>query len=143
MRLLELARGDEIIAVDGKPVTTTKQCIKNFRNSSSMKVVWRVRRRHPHASVVDVSENRNGAENGPNPDAKKGTRLTTDLDVAEPTHSRRSSDETAELDKSATEPPRSFAFRSSVHLPGCNESLQQIFRTSDFPSTKVSKLYTS
>ena len=137
MRLMELAPGDEIIAVDGKAVATTKQCIKNFRNSSSMKVVWRVRRRHPHASTVDASENHNGSENGSNTDGKKGTKLTTDSDNAEPGHSRQSSAEGAEVGKSIPEAPRSFAFRSSVHLPGCNESLQQIFRTSDFPSTKV------
>ncbi len=40
----ELEPGDEILSVDGKKVTTIKHCIKNFRNSSSLRVVWRIRR---------------------------------------------------------------------------------------------------
>lgn len=31
--------------MDGKRVTSIKQCIKNFKNSTSMKVIWRVKRR--------------------------------------------------------------------------------------------------
>lgn len=53
---LEFEIGDEIIAVDGKKVTTVKQCVKNFKYSTSMKVLWRIRRKHYSTTLPKVEE---------------------------------------------------------------------------------------
>lgn len=53
---LEFEVGDEILAVDGKKVATVKQCIKNFKYSTSMKVIWRIRRKHYPTMLQKVKE---------------------------------------------------------------------------------------
>lgn len=86
---LAIEHGDEIIAVDGKNVSTVKHCIKNFKNSTSVKVVWRVRRKLSGATIPlkDDTPGDNTCkgvteevqENKPQPAVNSTTTNTTDL----------------------------------------------------------------
>ncbi|CAG7832375.1 unnamed protein product [Allacma fusca] len=128
LRLMELEVGDEIIAVDGKRVTTIKQCVKNFRNSPSMKVLWRIRRRY---LMTEGNDSKNTVDESV---TAKAPKLETDTDVENFSQSRRSSDEASESENSSAEKRSIFSFRVPK-ISACND-IVHIFRTSDFPSTK-------
>lgn len=42
--------------MDGKRVTSVKNCVKNFKNSASMKVIWRIRRKFCSVNLPKVEE---------------------------------------------------------------------------------------
>lgn len=162
-RFISFESGDEILAVDGRKVTSIKQCIKNFKNSSSMKVIWRVKRRCASSltpSKMDPWPEETVSEASPSTASAPGTfdatsrnsKSYSELTVLSsssnntPCHSRRSSmvkdlpsTPTNEDTKSLgdmTERRTSFPMRSFYS----ETSFPTVLKSADLPCCKVSKI---
>lgn len=163
LRLISLEPGDEILAVDGKKVTSIKQCIKNFKNSSAMKVVWRIKRKcatsltpskmdpWPEETMSDVTPTPSTSSAPSNfESSSRNSKSFSELTVLSasanntPCHSRRSSmvrdlpsgspnGDTTSLTE-MIERRTSFPLRTF-----CSEtSFPNIFKSADLPCCKVS-----
>lgn len=119
----ELEPGDEIIAVDGKRVSTVKQCIRNFRNSMSVVVVWRIRRNYPTGD----SEEYGAGESAEQEEPPENTTVGEDPVTGSENSSRRNSF-TAE---SAEAAPIRTALSSR------SEKIEQFYKSKTLPACRV------